>query len=79
MSLPCNLNNKTDCHTGVLVCSAECVYNKQSFVGKFFQSDLFYRIPGFLAGRMVIILIFIRCPPYGVLGILVHDNELVLR
>ena len=79
MSLPCNLNDETDGHTGVFVCTAERVNNKQPFIGEFFQGNLLNRIPCFLAGRMVIILIFIGCPPYGVFGVLIHDNELVLR
>ena len=67
MSLPRNLNNEADCHAGILVCSTECVYNKQSLVRKFFQGNLLYCIPCFLAGRMIVILVLVRCPPYSVL------------
>jgi len=28
---------------------------------------------------MIIILVFIRCPPYSVLGILIHNDELIFR
>ena len=34
MSLPSNLHNKTDRHTGVFICATESIYYKQSFVGE---------------------------------------------
>ena len=75
MSLPSNLNDETDSHTGIFICTAECIYNEQSLVGEFFLSDIFYCMPMFPETcRMVIVLVLIRCPPYSVLGVLIYQR-----
>ena len=79
MCLPCYFNDETNSHTGICICSTESIYNKKSFVRKFFLCNIFYGSPCFFCHRMVIVCIFIRCPPYCVFGILIHNNVLVFR
>ena len=75
--LPCHFHDETDGHAGVFVGAAESVHHIQFLVGKLFLSDFLDHIPGFLAGRMVVVFVFIRSPPYSVLGILIHNDEFV--
>ena len=79
MCLPSYFNDKTDCHTSVLVCAAECIYNVKFLVGQLFLSDLFNSLPSLLGCWMVVVLVFIRGPPYSVLGVLVYNDEFVFR
>ena len=79
VSLPSNLNDETDCHTGVFVGTAESIYYEQSLVRQFFDSQCFYSIPCFLSSRMVVVFIFICCPPYSVFGILIFYDKFVFR
>ena len=46
---------------------------------KIFLSDLLYCCPCFFACRMIIVLILVRGPPYCVLRVLIHNDELILR
>ena len=79
MCLPCNFHNEADRHTGILVCSAECVHNVKLLSRKLIQGNLLYCLPRFLCSRMIIIFIFVRGPPYCIFGILINYNELVFR
>ena len=77
MCLPSYLNDETDSHTGIFVCTAECINYEKSLVGELFDSDVLYCIPGFLGSRVVIILILIGGPPYSVLGVFIYNDEFV--
>ena len=77
--LPSYLNDETDCHTGISICSAECIYDIQLLVGKLFLSDLFDSCPCFLRCRMVVVLVLVRGPPYSVLGVLVNNDKFIFR
>ena len=79
VSLPSNLHDETNSHTSVLVGTAEAIDDIKLLVGKLLLSDLLHSGPCFLGSRMVIILILVRSPPYRVLGVLIHDDELILR
>ena len=79
VSLPSNLNDETDCHTGICVRTTESIYNEQSLVGELFLCDLLNGFPCFLACRMVVVLVLVRCPPYSIFGILIHNDEFVFR
>ena len=79
VSLPCNLDDETDCHTGIFVRSAERVYDIKFLAGKLFERDILNRFPRFLRCGMVIVLVFVRSPPDGVFGIIVYDDEFVFR
>ena len=79
MSLPSNLNDETNCHTSVVVSTAECIYNEQSLVGQLLLCQILNSCPNVLAHRMVIVLVLIRGPPYSVLRVLVHNDVLILR
>ena len=77
MSLPCYFHNETDSHAGIFVCAAECVYDKQTLIGKLFLCDILNCRPCFLRCGMVVVFIFVRSPPHCILGIFVHNDELV--
>ena len=79
MSLPCHLHNESDGHARILVGTAESIYNIELLAGQFVDCNFLNRFPGLNACRMVVVLIFIGCPPYSVSGIFVHDNKLVFR
>ena len=79
MCLPSYFYDETDCHTGILVCAAECVNNEQSLVGKFLLSQFLNSLPCFLGSGVVVVLVFIGGPPYGILGIFIHYDELIFR
>ncbi len=78
MCLPCNLDDETDCHAGILVCAAECIYDIELLIAELLSCDFLAGCPLLLACRMVIVRIFRSGPPYGVLGILIHDDVLIL-
>ena len=77
MSLPSHLYDETDSHACVLVRAAECVYYVQLLTRQLFLCDILYSSPCFLSCRMVVVRILRGCPPYGVLGILVHNDEFI--
>ena len=77
MCLPCYFNDETDCHTGIFVCTAKCIHNVQFLIGKFFLSEFLDCLPCFLGSGVVIILVFVRCPPYSILGIFINNDEFV--
>ena len=78
VSLPCHFHDEADSHAGVLVGAAESIHNKQTLVGQLFLSQLLHGLPGFLGSRMVVVLVLVGGPPHSVLGVLVHDDELIL-
>ena len=75
--LPCNFHDETDSHAGVFVGAAECVSDIELLAGELFHGDVFAGLPGFLGSNVVVIGILGSGPPYGVLGVLVHDDEFV--
>ena len=77
--LPCNFHDETDRHTCVFVSAAESVNNEQSLIGECFDRKVLYRIPCFFCCRMVVVRIFLSCPPYSVLGILIHNDIFIFR
>ena len=76
--LPGHFHNETDSHAGVLVCAAESIHNVQALVGQLLLCDLLHGSPGFLRSGVVVVLVLVAGPPNGVLGVLVHHDELVL-
>ena len=76
--LPGHFHDEADGHAGVLVGAAEHVHHIQLLVGKLFDGQLLAGSPGFLAGGLVVVLVLGGGPPHGVLGGLVHNDELVL-
>lgn len=58
--------------------AAECVHNEQALVDRLVQSDLLHCVPGLGRSRVVVVLVLRAGPPHGVLGGLVHDDELIL-
>ena len=76
--LPGHFHDETDGHAGVLVGTAESIHHIQALVGELFLGNLFHSSPCFLRSGVVIVLILVAGPPHGVLGVLVHDDELIL-
>ena len=79
MCLPCYLDDEADSHTCVLVSATECVDNIEILVAELLDSELLDLCPYILRHWVVVILVALCCPPYGVLRVLVHYNVLVLR
>ncbi len=77
MSLPCNLHDETHCHTGVLVSTAEAVYNIELLARELAKSESLASFPCSFAGLLVVVGIFGSCPPYSVFRFLVEDNKFV--
>ena len=79
MSLPSHLNDEANLHAGVLVSSAETVNNEQLLVAQLLLCNFLYCSPSLLGSTVVVVLVFLRSPPYCVVRILVVNDELVLR
>ena len=61
--LPGNLYDKTHGHTRILVGTAECIDNEETLVAELTDRDLAHGVPCLLGRAMVIIWIFLGCPP----------------
>ena len=79
MCLPSYFYDETDSHTGIFVCAAECINYEQSLIGKLFLCDFLNGCPCFFCHGMVVVLIFIGCPPNSILGVFIHNDKLVFR
>ncbi len=77
MRLPCDLHNGADSHARICVRTAERVHYEQPLARQLFESNVLTSVPCFLGSRMIIVLIFIRRPPYGIFGVLIHNNEFI--
>ena len=78
MCLPGHFHDEADGHAGVLVGAAESIHDVQALVGELLLGDLLHSFPGFLRCGVVVVLVLVAGPPHGVLGVLVHDDELIL-
>ena len=79
VGLPCHLHDEADGHAGVRVGAAEHVHHVELLVGQLLDGQVLAGLPGLLGGGLVVVLELVRGPPDGVLGVLVHDDELILR
>ena len=79
MRLPCDLDDEAHGHARVLVRTTESVDDEETLVGKLLLRNLLEFFPRLLTCRMVVVRIGVRGPPDRILGVLVHDDELVLR
>ena len=79
MCLPSYFHDETNCHTCVCICSAETIDDIQLLVRKLLLSNILNCLPSLLRCSMVIVLILVTCPPYSVLRIIIHNDELILR
>ena len=77
VSLPCNFHYEADCHARVFIRAAECVHDVKFFAGKFVHGDFLDGVPRFDGCGMVVVFVFVRSPPYGVFGIIVHNDEFI--
>ena len=78
MCLPGHFHDEADGHAGVLVGTAESIDDVQALVGKLLLGDLLHGLPCFLRSGVVVVLVLVGSPPHGVLGVFVHDDELIL-
>ena len=79
MGLPGNFHDEADGHAGVLVGAAEGVHDVEALVAaKLLLGQVAHDFPGLLGHGMVVVLVALGGPPDGVLGVLVHDDVLVL-
>ena len=76
--LPGHLHDEADSHAGVLVGAAESIDDEQALVAQLLLSDVLHGRPGLLGHGVVVVLVLVAGPPNGVLGVLVHDDVLVL-
>jgi hypothetical protein len=76
--LPGHFHDEADSHAGILVGAAESINNKQALVAQLFLGDILNGSPSGLAHGMVIVLVLVAGPPDSVLGVLVHDDVLIL-
>ena len=79
VSLPCHLNDKAHLHACIFVGTAEAIYDKKTLIGQLFLCNLFHSSPCFLACTVIIVVIFLRIPPNGIVWSLVIHDKLVLR
>ena len=76
--LPGHFHDEANGHAGILVSAAESVNNEQALVAQFLLGDILNGSPGALAHGVVVVLVLVRSPPNGVLGVFVHDDVLIL-
>ena len=76
--LPGHLHDEADSHAGVLVGAAESIDNEQALVAQLLLGDVLNGSPSGLGHGVVVVLVLVAGPPNGVLGVLVHDDVLVL-
>ncbi len=79
VSLPCYFHDEANSHAGVLVGTAETVYNIEFFAGEFVKGESLASVPSFLRGFLVVVGIFGSSPPYGVFALFVENDEFVFR
>ena len=79
VSLPCHFHNEADSHAGVGVGAAEGIHNVQLLAAQLPDGQILDGLPDLLGHGVVVVLVLVGSPPNGVLGVLVHDDVLVLR
>ncbi len=66
VSLPCYLNDEANLHASVAVCAAITINDIQLLVAQLFLCNLLDSFPSLKARAVVIVVILLRVPPYGV-------------
>ncbi len=77
VSLPCHFNDEAHSHAGVVVGAAEAVYHVEFLVAELVDGDLLDLLPCSFGDRLVVVGVFLGCPPYLVLGVVVKYDEFV--
>ena len=77
MGLPGNFDDEANGHTGIFVSTAESIDDKQTLATEFLDGEFFNFGPGFFAHGVVVVRIFGRIPPHGVLRIRIDDDIFV--
>ena len=79
VSLPCHLHDEANLHACVAVCATEAINNIELLVAELFLGNLLDSFPSLKACAVVIVVILLRIPPYGVVRSGIVNDELVLR
>ncbi len=79
MGLPCHFHDEAHVETRCLVGAAIAVNDIKSLVGKLLYGLFFQMVPYLCGDGLVVVLIFVGSPPYGVFRYLVLDKILVFR
>ena len=79
MCLPGHLHDEAYLHAGVLVGPAEAIDNEKPLSGELLLGGLLHNLPNLLGHRVVVVRVLRGVPPNSVLGVLVHNDVLVLR
>ena len=77
--LPCHFHDEAHFQAGSSVSAAECVDHEQTLAAEFLHGFSLQVGPSLFRARLVVILIFVRSPPHGVLACLVVYEEFVFR
>ena len=78
VGLPRHLHDEAHGHAGVGVGAAEHIHYVQLLVGQLLDGQGLAGRPRLLGGGLVVVLELVGGPPNGILGVLIHDDELVL-
>ena len=79
MSLPCNLNDEAHAEASSKVGTAIAINYIKLLVRKLLHCEFLQSFPSLLSYRLVVVLVFVACPPHSVLRCSVHNDEFVLR
>ena len=79
MCLPCHFHDKAHLHACVFVGTAEAVDNIEFLVRQLFLSQFLNGFPCLWRSTVVVVLVFVTCPPYRVVRIFIVNDEFVLR
>ena len=78
VSLPSNFHDEANSETRVLVGAAESIDNEETLVREFLLGKILHNSPSRFRHGVVVVLVTFGGPPNGVLGVLVHNDELIL-
>ncbi len=78
VSLPSHLHDEANLQARVLVGTAEGIHHVELLARELVGGNLLELLPCRLGYGLVVVLILVRSPPDGVLGGLVHHEELIL-
>ena len=78
VGLPGHLHDEAHGHAGIVVGAAEAVHHIELLAGQLLQGDLLHGLPGLHRGGVVVVFVLRAGPPHGILGVLVHNDELVV-
>ncbi|EJX09223.1 hypothetical protein EVA_02703 [gut metagenome] len=79
VSLPCYFHDETHFQTSSRVCTTESIHYEQTFAAQLFHSFSLQVSPSFFRTRFVVVLVFIRSPPYCIFASFIVNKEFIFR